>query len=122
MRWPAMGVPMMPSPMKPICMIVTSLRDRLRAARQQAAVGADRREHATRRHVVAGELLVGCEDAGHVAGRLDPPDRVLDDALDVGMPPIAQVADAGREIARPDEDAVYTRNGCDRLEIVETLL
>src|SRR6266540_7344781 len=80
-----------------------SLRQRVRAAREQAEIDADRDEGIAPRDEALRLLLVRGEDAGGLADRLEPSHRVLQRRLHLRVAPIADMAERGGEVVRTDE-------------------
>src|SRR5690606_19229490 len=62
---------------------------------------------------------VALQDAGCLAGRTNPPDAIFDGLLDVGVPGVTQMAHAGGQIGRADEDAVHALDRHDLIKVGE---
>ena len=65
------------------------------------------------------EVQAALEDAGGLADLLEAPYRVLERRLHLGMAPVADMAERGREIVRADEHAVDAIDRGDRLDLIE---
>src|SRR6185295_19085420 len=80
--------------------------ERARAAREQRRVEADRDEQGAGSEIAARALGIRGEDAGRLARGDHRGDAVGDRLQHVGVAGVAEVAERGRQIGRPEEDAV----------------
>src|SRR6476661_2390898 len=86
---------------------------------EQADVGADPHELVAPVDVAADFLFVAAQDAGRLADRLEPRDRVLHRRLRFRVLRVAEMAERSGQIGGPDEDAVDAVDLGDGFQLVE---
>src|SRR5262249_42698627 len=105
-----------------LCCVPRSLelrRERFALAGKNADVAADRDQQASQVEPVSGIGFHGSEDAGYLSRGAHTPNRVIDSGPHFRMRVVAQMPHIRRQVARADEQPIYSVYGRNRFQVSE---